>query len=175
MAVLSRKPLVFFHGLEGSPTGYKGSFLQSRYPDLIAPYLSSDLEERLTVALGAVVEPSVIVGSSLGAVTALMFAQKRPDLVLGLVLLAPAVGYYDWTLVPTNKQQLIRQLSIPAKIPCQVIAAQQDEIIPPQAVVDFVAKAPTVEWVDLQFVEDNHGLGKSLVQMNQAIEALMEN
>jgi len=168
------KPLVFFHGLEGKPTGHKGSYLADRYPGLIAPELSPDLEDRLEVALEVVKEPSVLVGSSLGALTALMFAQEKPELVLGLVLLAPALRFLDPSRVPPGVLIQINALNLPEQVRCEVIGALQDEVVDPEALKCWVASAPDPSLVRFEMVEDNHGLGKHLEHMNQAIKRMME-
>jgi len=168
------KPLVFLHGLEGKPMGHKGGFLASRYSEFIAPALEPDLDLRLEVALETITEPSVIVGSSLGALTALMFTQVKPDLVLGLVLMAPALGALDPSRMPSKVLQKIAALELPEGITCKVLGASQDELVDPQAIRRWVNRAPQPELVQLEFVEDNHGLGKHLEHMNKLIQQLME-
>lgn len=53
-------------------------------------------------------EPAVLVGSSMGGWIALMIARDRPDLVAGLVGVAPAPDFTDWGFSMDEKMQLLR-------------------------------------------------------------------
>ena len=165
-------PMVFFHGLGGSPQGNKSRFLQEKFPHILIPSLSPDLDERLEAAINLVRQPSLIIGSSIGAITALMLAKRQPSLVLALLLLAPAVGYFDPTLVPVEKLRLIRSLTIPG-IPTQVIGAIDDELIPLASIEQLVQQAAAPNLVSLVKVQDGHQLIHSFDEILKAVETLL--
>jgi pimeloyl-ACP methyl ester carboxylesterase len=84
--------LCFLHGLDSSPQGTKASLLRAYDPRCLIPNLPPDINERLKVLEHGLRAPAPLVGSSLGGLTALMYAMSHPEMVHGLVLLAPAVG-----------------------------------------------------------------------------------
>lgn len=89
--------LVFLHGLESGPYGWKYQALRDLDPELIAPDCTGvdDLESRLRIIEDrlAGVDRMVIVGSSFGGLAALLFAQRESnrERVIGCLLCAPAL------------------------------------------------------------------------------------
>ena len=69
--------LCFLHGLDSSPYGTKARLLRSEYPHCLIPALPKDIHERLQILEKEIQTPLLTVGSSLGGLTALMFAD--PD------------------------------------------------------------------------------------------------
>ncbi|BDU71466.1 YqiA/YcfP family alpha/beta fold hydrolase [Mesoterricola silvestris] len=97
--------LVYLHGFASGPGGSKGEHCRrwagARSLDYHAPDLNLPTFEALTVTaqveavealLGALPEPPVVVGSSLGGLVAAAVAQRGAALA-GLILLAPAFGF----------------------------------------------------------------------------------
>jgi predicted esterase YcpF (UPF0227 family) len=100
--------ILYLHGLASSPKGRKRDLLEKRFgkegftvvaPDLNVPsFRKLDFSEMVSVARAAFdrAEPRVIIGSSLGALVALSFAESfsffsSPP----LVLVAPALAFGD--------------------------------------------------------------------------------
>jgi len=93
--------IAYFHSEDsGSCLSQKARFLCQRFP-LYVPSFGNEYKrsDPVRVALGVAEreldevgmgDPWVIIGSSLGGLVAALLASKRPDLVLGLVLLGPA-------------------------------------------------------------------------------------
>ncbi|MBN8806784.1 MAG: alpha/beta hydrolase [Sphingomonas sp.] len=54
-------------------------------------------------------EPAILVGSSMGGWIALMIARDRPELVAGLVGIAPAPDFTDWGFSMDEKMELLQQ------------------------------------------------------------------
>src|SRR5215470_3062992 len=105
---MERRSVLYLHGFASSPQGRKIALLRERLepsgftivaPDLNAPSFERlDFEAMVRIALeaAAVHAPSVVVGSSLGALVAL--AADRRGVDAPLVLLAPALGFgARWT------------------------------------------------------------------------------
>lgn len=88
-------PILYLHGFASGPRSTKGVAFQGRFPeiellDLRVPSLSHlRLSAMIDVVRARVAERTVIVGSSLGGLTAARVAERDPR-VVALVLLAPA-------------------------------------------------------------------------------------
>lgn len=85
---------VFIHGLHGNSQGAKARYFAGRYPSVLLPDFTGDLEHRLTGlrALLAGQDNLVLVGSSFGGLMATIFALEAPTRLRRLVLLAPALN-----------------------------------------------------------------------------------
>jgi len=106
---MTRRPLAYLHGLASTPQAHKARVLAARLAPhgipLIAPDLNVPSFATLTLtAQVAAVEaalrplarahgPIPVVGSSLGALVALILHDRAPDLVSELALIAPALGF----------------------------------------------------------------------------------
>ncbi|OGH00042.1 MAG: hypothetical protein A2600_13825 [Candidatus Lambdaproteobacteria bacterium RIFOXYD1_FULL_56_27] len=168
------EPIFFFHGLEGSPEGTKGRFLADRFAGLIRPQLSPDPAARLELVLALVQSPSLLVGSSLGGLTALMFAQKKPELVTGLLLVAPAVGFFPEVEISEHHRGLLAGLVVPAGIPTVILGATQDHLIPQSALEALVVRSPEPRRIELWMRPDDHSLNRHLEAILAGINRLRE-
>ena len=101
--------LVFLHGLDSSPQGTKARLLRKKYPNCVIPSLPQDIHERVRIVSRELFEPMLVVGSSLGGLTAIMFAMNQPDMIKALVLLAPAVGCNDDSLFKEERRKIFPQ------------------------------------------------------------------
>ncbi|MFO8073447.1 MAG: hypothetical protein R6V85_16405 [Polyangia bacterium] len=162
--------IVHAHGLEGSPRGVKATYLRERL-GAVAPWLGElDLDGQVEALRGAIGEESsaVAIGSSLGALAALGLADRFPELVGRLILLAPAVGGHrlaaDHPEVEAQRPGLVEQwerysgLSVPEGIPCEIIHGLHDDLIRLDDVLDLVRRSPTAS---LLLVHDDHALTAS--------------
>jgi len=161
------KKVVFAHGLEGSPQGTKAMYLRERF-DAIAPWLGElDLPgqvEALQKALPTA-GTAVVVGSSLGGLAALGLANRCPDRIHHLVLLAPAVGMErhkdEHPDVEAKRPGLFDQagrfstLSVPPGLPCTIIHGMEDSMVRFEEVLALAKRSPS-SWLIL--VHDDHPL-----------------
>lgn len=164
--------LCFFHGLDSSPQGTKSVLLKKRYPDCWIPALPPDVKERLEILRREMKEPMLVVGSSLGGLTAVLLAMERPDTAKGMVLLAPAVGVRDASLFTAEQVEKLSTLYIPEGIPTIIIAGIRDDVIPLSAIRALVKRSPSQMRIALREVDDDHNLHQSLDLMLDAIEEM---
>ncbi|MEW6672687.1 MAG: alpha/beta hydrolase [Thermodesulfobacteriota bacterium] len=163
-------PLCFLHGLDSSPQGTKARLLKTHYPDCLIPLLPPDLDERVRIVEGQLQEPTTIIGSSLGGLTALMFAILHPERVAALLLLAPAVGCRDESMFTNEQKRMLEALYVPASIPAVIIAGIRDEVIPLASIRALVQRSPTPRRIRLLEVDDDHNLHQSLGLMLESIK-----
>jgi len=159
--------LYYLHGLESSPQGFRACYLRESFPQIIAPALPRDVLERRAILERIITEPAFLVGSSLGGMSALDFAVRRPELVRGMVLIAPAVGFYDAVYRTPELLEFVARLHVPAGIPTRVIAGRQDEIIPLSAIEAMIQRSP--DPIELMVFNDQHRL-----HLPQALDAMIE-
>ncbi|MFC1816890.1 YqiA/YcfP family alpha/beta fold hydrolase [Thermodesulfobacteriota bacterium] len=164
--------LCFLHGLESSPQGTKAKLLKKRYPQCLIPFLPPDIHERVRIVEQEVSEPVLTVGSSLGGLTAVMFAMKHPEMFKAMVLLAPAVGCSDVSLFAEERQRIFPSLYVPQGIPTIIIAGIRDALIPLPAIREMIQRSPDPEQIQLYEVDDEHDLNQSLEFMMQKIEQI---
>jgi pimeloyl-ACP methyl ester carboxylesterase len=145
--------LVFLHGLESGPHGSKYQALRNLDPDIISPDCTgiSDISKRLKVIENSLagVERMVIVGSSFGGLTTVLFAQKHRARVAGCLLCAPAL--------PKAAPETIAWL--PAKT--IILHGTRDEVVPFQSSLEFSER----HGVRLVEVDDDHRLSLSTALM----------
>ena len=103
--VSATQALLYLHGLASSPKGRKREMLEKRFeaegrkivaPDLNVPsFRELSFAEMCAEAFVTCVEirPSVVIGSSLGALVALSLADMLDGAAPPLVLVAPALGF----------------------------------------------------------------------------------
>jgi pimeloyl-ACP methyl ester carboxylesterase len=166
-----RRRLCFLHGLDSSPNGTKASVLKRHYPDCLVPSLPPDIHLRVEIVEKAVQEPMIFTGSSLGGLTAIMYAMRHPEMVNGMVLLAPAVGTRDKSksILGDKDEGLLDSLYIPGGFPTVVIAALRDALIPVSAIRALIHRSPKPERIQLHEVYDDHDLHQSLDLMLKLI------
>ena len=165
-------PIVFAHGMEGSPRGTKARYLGAELgavtPDLGALGLAGQVDELARTVEGFAARRAVVIGSSLGALGALGLAARRPELLSHLVLLAPAVR----VAVPADRAAEIEhrrpglvaemaafsELLVPPAIPATVIHGLADDVVDAHQVVELVRRSPSAQ---LLLVHDDHPLSGS--------------
>jgi len=84
---------IFIHGLESSSKGTKGVFFRQRYPEMMVPDFSGDLQTRMKKLREMLSHRTdiILVGSSFGGLMAALFALENESRVSKLILLAPAI------------------------------------------------------------------------------------
>jgi pimeloyl-ACP methyl ester carboxylesterase len=148
--------LFYIHGKDSSPQGVRARFLAEHFPSIRIPALPNDLDQRLEILDREIQEPSVVVGNSLGGLTALLWLPRRPALVHFLILLAPAVGFFDPNYDAVEIRTLLDSLLLPGEIPCRMLAAIEDEIIPIAAVDRLVARSQPLGDLHYCRIHDSH-------------------
>lgn len=162
-------PLCFLHGLDSSPQGTKSRLIKTHYPDSLIPSLPPDIDARTRIVERVIEEPTIVIGSSLGGLTALMFALMHPELIAALVLLAPAVGCRDESIFTKEQKLMLESLYVPASIPTVIIAGIRDEVIPIASIRALVQRSPAPQRIQLHEVDDDHNLHRSLDLMLDSI------
>ena len=148
--------LVWAHGLWGSPNGSKVTAVRESGIEVISPdFNEMELVDRIellekTIQMGAV----VLAGSSWGGLACALTAQKKPDKLKGLLLLAPALHY------PETPNDNPDNLIAPEGIPVTIIHSKTDDIVPISASKDYVKRSGNN--VNLIVVEDSHVLENSI-------------
>ena len=96
---------IFIHGLESSNQGTKSIFFREKFPDMIIPTFTGDLQERMKQLNGVLSGKKKLrlVGSSFGGLMASLFAMENQTFVDKMVLLAPALHY--WILAHKRTQE----------------------------------------------------------------------
>jgi pimeloyl-ACP methyl ester carboxylesterase len=174
--------IVFLHGLEGSSTGQKPTWLKSHGHTVVAPTLDtraliawlsthpggpstapmSTVASPRTAALEAITEfrPEVVVGSSFGGGLA-MLLQQEGKYRGPLVLLAPAGA------------KLFGIQTLTTTAPVAVLHGRADEVVPVQDSIALAAGAHGD--VTLRLVDDDHRLTASVATglMGELVELVL--
>jgi len=103
---------IFLHGLESSSQGTKGVFFRQRYPEMIIPDFSGDLQTRMKKLRETLFQKTdiTLVGSSFGGLMAALFALENESRVSKLILLAPALHLLE------SKREKSKTISVPTWI-----------------------------------------------------------
>jgi dienelactone hydrolase len=170
--------VLFLHGLEGSPTGHKPTWLRSAGYDVTAPALDtrrliawlSALAPEATRDDGALVVPRAVVHDAVDAACAAVDA-VAPDVVVGSSF-GGGVAHLLWheghwrgptvLLAPAGKKLFgLRTLSADGRCgPVAILHGRSDDVVP---VDDSVALARDAGGdVTLQLVDDDHRLVASV-------------
>ena len=148
--------LIWAHGLWGSPNGSKITAIRDSGIEVIShDFNNMELIDRVkllekTMEVGNV----VLAGSSWGGLASALAAQRKPDKLKGLLLLAPALHYPE---PPNNNPE---ELVAPNNIPVTIIHSIEDEIVPISASKDYIKRSG--DNVKLIEVKDNHVLENSI-------------
>lgn len=165
-------PLCFLHGLDSSPQGTKARLLKTHYPDCLIPSLPSDIHERIRIAERKITVPTILIGSSLGGLTALMFAGIHPERIQALLLLAPAVGFHSESIFTEDQKHMLESIYIPGSVRAIIIAGIRDAVIPLASIRALVQRSPDPDRIKLHEVDDDHNLHQHLGLMLESIEQL---
>lgn len=143
--------ILFIHGSESSGQTYKAGILRGLFPGMLSPDFTDDIEERLTQLCSVIGDTTgwTLVGSSLGGLTAAIFAAQSPAQVLKLALLAPALALPEFE--PYRASQIA--------VPTVVIHGTQDEVVPLESVRPICERVfPQLTY---RVVDDDHRLHKT--------------
>lgn len=166
-------PVFFLHGLKSSPNGTKATLIKKIIPNAIVPNLPEDIDARLNLVAQLVKEPSILIGSSLGGLTAIMYAMQYPGNVFGLCLFSPLAGFHQPSQYPEALVELLKQLFIPPGINTIIVAAKKDEIIPLRAIKDMIDRSPEKEIIQFIETNDEHSLSYSMDIVEDTVRTII--
>lgn len=139
---------VFLHGLESSNRGTKSIYFREKFPDMIIPYFTGDLDTRMARLNEILAGKSelTLVGSSFGGLMASLYAINHEDRVKRLILLAPALNR-----ITSNPDPLPK-----INVPVWIYHGKNDEVIPLKMVQDISKRI----FLNLSFtiLDDDHFL-----------------
>ena len=142
---------IFIHGLESSNQGTKSVFFREKYPDMVIPYFTGPLDERLRSLRSVLFRKTgvILVGSSFGGLMATIFAMENEERVERMILLAPAINLVEFADYGSKF----------ISVPVWIYHGRSDEVIP----LNDVEKVARSVFHDLSFhvVEDDHYLHKT--------------
>ncbi len=165
--------LMFQHGMESSPLGTKAQFIKKHYPECLIPELPPDIHARMLIISDLVRQPIRIVGSSLGGLSALLFAMSNPGMVEGMILISPAVGFFDQTIFSDSDKAIIRKTFIPENIPCTVMIGKRDDIIPQADIEAMIERSQDKSLITTVYRNDDHAQNQSLDFLLNEIDKMM--
>lgn len=142
---------IFLHGLESSNQGTKSVFFRERYPDMIIPHFTGELQQRLEKLREILSGKSdiMLVGSSFGGLMASIFAMENESEVKKMILLAPAI----------NLIRFVYQDSKIISVPVWIYHGTDDNVIPITEVEPIAKK--TFHNLSFHAVDDDHFLHKT--------------
>ena len=167
------RPLFFLHGMESSPRGTKAQRLKNRFPNCQIPALPPRVDQRARIIEDRITEPAWLIGSSLGGLSALLFAMKRPERVKGLVLFAPAVGFFDPAFLEKKEMERVKTTFIPAGIPSIVVAGEEDAVIPMTDIREMIDRSPDASNIEFITVMDDHSLNRDPDFLIRTVERMV--
>ncbi len=146
---------IFLHGFEGSSKGTKATYLRQEFPGLLTPDFKGDLPERMAKLEEILAGQSdlVMVGSSFGGLMAVLFALENESRIKKLILLAPALNFFDWS------QYQHRMIETPA----WVYIGTLDNVTPVKSVEPLARKL--LKNLIFTKVEDDHLLFKNFYKI----------
>jgi pimeloyl-ACP methyl ester carboxylesterase len=144
--------IIFIHGSGGDKSQtYKAKLLRGLFPGMVTPDFEGDISTRMAQLRQILGKETgwTLIGSSLGGLMAALFAYKAPKQVRKLVLLAPAVGLFEFEKIPPAS----------ISIPTTIIQGNQDELIHLPEAREIAEKV----FRDLTYrvVDDDHRLHKT--------------
>ena len=147
---------VFIHGLEGSSQGTKGVFFRERYPDMIIQDFHGTLEQRMD-RLNSLLSDKrslIMVGSSYGGLMAAIYAFNNKEKVKKLILLAPALVFYEFG--PYLRKR--------TDTPVIIYHGKKDDVVPLAPVHKIACRV--FENLTFNMVDDDHILSKTFKSMD---------
>jgi pimeloyl-ACP methyl ester carboxylesterase len=147
---------IFIHGLDSSNQGTKSVFFREKYPDMVIPYFTGPLDERMNSLRGVLSQKAgiILVGSSFGGLMASIFAMENEERVERMILLAPAINLVEFA------EYRSKTLSVPV----WVYHGIYDDVIP---LTDVEKVAGSVfNHLSFHVVEDDHNLHKTFTRFD---------
>ena len=159
--------IIWAHGLWGNPNGSKVTAIRNSGIKINSPdFNNMELGERVEVLDNLVSNGDVtLVGSSYGGLACALVAQKYPENVNGMLLLAPALH------LPESPNDETEELVAPTNFPITIIHSFTDEIVPISASKDYIKRSGNN--LRLIEVEDSHVLENSFTLIISELSKLI--
>ena len=159
--------IIWAHGLWGNPNGSKVTAIRDSGIKINSPdFNNMELGERVEVLDNLVSNEDVtLVGSSYGGLACALVAQKYPENVNGMLLLAPALH------LPESPNDKPEKLVAPTNFPITIIHSFTDEIVPISASKDYIKRSGNN--LRLIEVEDSHVLENSFTLIISELNKLI--
>ena len=159
--------IIWAHGLWGNPNGSKVTAIRDSGIKINSPdFNNMELGERVEVLDNLVSNEDVtLVGSSYGGLACALVAQKYPENVNGMLLLAPALH------LPESPNDEPEELVAPTNFPITIIHSFTDEIVPISASKDYIKRSGSN--LRLIEVEDSHVLENSFTLIISELNKLI--
>ena len=159
--------IIWAHGLWGNPNGSKVTAIRDSGIKINSPdFNNMELGERVEVLDNLVSNKDVtLVGSSYGGLACALVAQKYPENVNGMLLLAPALH------LPESPNDEPEELVAPTNFPITIIHSFTDEIVPISASKDYIKRSGNN--LRLIEVEDSHVLENSFTLIISELSKLI--
>ena len=159
--------IIWAHGLWGNPNGSKVTAIRDSGIKINSPdFNNMELGERVEVLDNLVSNEDVtLVGSSYGGLACALVAQKYPENVNGMLLLAPALH------LPESPNDEPEELVAPTNFPITIIHSFTDEIVPIRASKDYIKRSGNN--LRLIEVEDSHVLEDSFTLIISELNKLI--
>jgi alpha-beta hydrolase superfamily lysophospholipase len=162
------RKVVFAHGMESSPMGTKATYLKESFDAVSPPLRHLGLHGQVREVEGLLGDDgTVLVGSSLGGLTALAVSNRCPEKVSHLVLLAVAMGPFTRDIFLEAERdrpglfdeavQFSAQV-IPPEVPATIIHGLKDHVVDVNPVIQLCSRSESSR---LLLVHDDHPLSNS--------------
>ena len=160
--------IIWAHGLWGNPNGSKVTAIRDSGIKINSPdFNGRELGERVELLDNLVSNEDVtLVGSSYGGLACALVAQKYPENVNGMLLLAPALH------IPESPNDKPEELIAPSNFPVTIIHSFTDEIVPISASKDYIKRSG--KNLKLIEVEDSHVLENSFSVIISELNKLVD-
>ncbi|MFC1523692.1 alpha/beta fold hydrolase [Thermodesulfobacteriota bacterium] len=136
----------FLHGLDSSGRGTKGNWFRQHFPDMLIPDFNGPLKERMG-QLNRLLTPLTeifLVGSSFGGLMATIYALENELKISGMILLAPALNFPDFSLYSGRT----------TAVPTRLYIGSLDDVTPPDKVIP--AAVNTFVNLEIHESDDDH-------------------
>jgi len=159
--------VIFSHGKESGPKATKIVAMQEIVSELGLKSYSLDYQgmdevesrvSKLQQFMSTIDRPFILIGSSMGAYVS-MSAASEDSRVVGMFLLAPAVGFAGYE---TEKLNIKAQTM-------SIIHGWNDEVVSVEKVYDFAKK----HQINLELVKDDHRLGSSISYIKDSLKRFL--
>ena len=149
-------PTLFIHGLDSSSQGTKARYFKKRFPKMIIPDFSGSFTARMTSfqEISTDISKFILIGSSFGGLMATVFTMQKPEKVLRLILLAPALNFPDFDHYPVSK----------ISAPTLICIGKNDTVTPLEKVLPKAESIFTN--IEKLVVDDDHLLRKSFTAID---------
>ncbi|MGF1514982.1 MAG: YqiA/YcfP family alpha/beta fold hydrolase [Elainellaceae cyanobacterium] len=192
----------YLHGFASGPQSYKAQYLRARLAEVGQTLLVPDFNtggflglsltrqiEQVSQLISRFPEPTILIGSSFGGLTAAWVAERCPQ-VAQIILLAPAFEFSKYLQLHLGERYAqwrqdrdillyhhgygresglsygfvedltrYRDAALKRSLPTLIIHGRQDEIIPASVSQRYQSSRP---WVTLDLIADDHSLTESI-------------